>query len=507
MIPVGNTINPPPNALSQLSGILGIRQQQQQLQTGQYQQQSAQAESEQATAKNQALLAAQNLTKNAINDPSYFNDDGTPKTDKFQRDLTAVGGIYVQPYIGQMTDNFTGAVKNRAVIQGLRADQQAQLGERLGAFAADTNANRKSFKGLLENVRSVVGDDPAARDMIDDALMNAPPKTGKTDAEDSLALRQYARNLAVATQAHSAALSAPSTSDYTTTEGNIGQRQTNVMSPMGTGPVGAEVPQGPAPTIGQNTSQQPAVISGAGVRTLPSVGGGGGGASDRPSPTAPGYEVAGYGRALQDAQAYTTQVRNSDTQNYGVGTHVANVIRQLSKDTATGPGTKTWHTMLAGVSGITGAKIGDAGSDYRLINSYLDRQAAIAQQTMGIPNTNAGMEQAQTLSGTTALPGPALRNKNNLTQALIEGAHQFRQGMDKAAGLGPNPDPQKLNAFKAAWTANFDPNAYRLWTATHSGDKEELDNLQKELGTKGLKELSQKMRNLKALSTTGQLPP
>jgi hypothetical protein len=54
MTPVANQVNPPDptKGINTFSAILGIKQRQQQLQTGQYLQQTAQAESQQATQKN-----------------------------------------------------------------------------------------------------------------------------------------------------------------------------------------------------------------------------------------------------------------------------------------------------------------------------------------------------------------------------------------------------------------------------------------------------------------------
>jgi hypothetical protein len=130
MIPVGDAYPPPnPNqGLSTLSGFLGLQQQQQQLQT-----QTAQAQ--QATAQNKALLAAQSFTQNAAKDPSFLNEDGTPNVGKYQQGLNAVGGIYIQPYLSQMTSNFHEAVNTRQAIQNLAAAQNETITKGLQGLA------------------------------------------------------------------------------------------------------------------------------------------------------------------------------------------------------------------------------------------------------------------------------------------------------------------------------------------------------------------------------------
>jgi hypothetical protein len=228
-----------------------------------------------------------------------------------------------------------------------------------------------------------------------------------------------------------------------------------------------------------------------------------GGSSLGSNPT--NYAVAAVADAVKAGNELTNASRTND-RDYGTNVHISNVIRQLSKDTKTGPGTEMFHHMLAGSIKGLGQ---DAGADYQVIGSMLDRQAAMAQAAMGLPETNAGLQTSQSLSGSTQFAPEALQTKNNLTQALVEGAHQFRHGLDRVAGFEPITDKAaagKVRKFQAEWTDNFDPNAYRLWNAHQTNDADEIARLRKELSATEFKSLGQKMRNLKSLSETGHLP-
>lgn len=144
MIPVGNTIKPPDpmQGVNTLSSLIGVQQQQTQLaqqrqtlQTGQYLQATAQAESQQAGQKNRELQALAQLSQNAIKDPQYLNDDGSLNIQKFQQAATAVAPVYGPPSIGQITSNASEAAVIRKTLQGLSGDQNAVITNGLKGLA------------------------------------------------------------------------------------------------------------------------------------------------------------------------------------------------------------------------------------------------------------------------------------------------------------------------------------------------------------------------------------
>ena len=267
--PVGAQIQTPnpQQSLGMLSGILGIQQQQLGIQTGQANLQAAQATASQAGQQNRELRALSQFTIQAANDPTYKNLDGSLNTQKFQQDAIRVAPVYGQAYIGQATLNANEALRNRSALLALTNQQRETVGNALGAYAADPNANSEGFTSLTDYLRKI-SSDPGYQSAVNSLLMHAPQVTMLPDAKASQALRTFARNAAVQTGAPSAALSAPATSDYTQPgvngqPGAIGQRQTNPLSPMGLGAIGPGTPQGLAPT---QTPTYAGLVAGATAR-------------------------------------------------------------------------------------------------------------------------------------------------------------------------------------------------------------------------------------------------
>jgi hypothetical protein len=195
-------------------------------------------------------------------------------------------------------------------------------------------------------------------------------------------------------------------------------------------------------------------------------------------------------------------VRKADS-DYGQNQHVNDELIRLSKDTSTGPGTKAWHNTFGKLFGLGG---GNQIADYQKIGAYLDRQAAMSATQMGLPETNAGLQTAANLSGTTDYTPAALQTKVNLTSAMVEGAHQYRHGLDKVVGTGANQDLSKLQQFRAQWADNFDPNVFRAENALRRDDKKELAEIREEVGSRGMAELKRKSENLRRLEAGELLP-
>src|ERR1700733_11867223 len=128
--PVAAQIQPvdPMKGLSQLSSILQFRQQQQNLQTGAYQQQAVQAAAQQDQQKNQELQSLAQFTRSAAQDPQYHNPDGSLNVQKFQTDASAAAPTYGQAYIGQATSNANASIDNRKALLSLSNEQRATAG-------------------------------------------------------------------------------------------------------------------------------------------------------------------------------------------------------------------------------------------------------------------------------------------------------------------------------------------------------------------------------------------
>lgn len=492
------------SGLDLYSKILGIRQQKQALQTGQYaqQEQAASAQQQAQTAKQRANLANWDFTK-------YDDGTGVIDTAKAAKDsgLREAAGDSYPNLLQQLNGMRSAQLKGKQDYLGLQGAELDLYGKTVGGLATDEDVEAGNEAGKQKIINA-----------LSTAKENASPEYAQfldkhIQQLDGVQLPKTPNKLLINGVRTSQLQALDASSQVGATTGTPGSVQTTGgLQPTMTAPA---IAGGGTVTAGQaikNSTPPGTYVNAAGqVQYLPPGGAPGnrGGGSGAPSNGLGGnptnYAVDAVRDSVKAGNELTNAARTND-RDYGTNVHISNVIRQLSKDTKTGPGTEMFHRMLAGsVKGLGQ----DAGSDYQLIGSMLDRQAAMAQASMGLPETNAGLQTSQSLSGNTQFGPEALQTKNNLTQALVEGAHQFRHGLDKVAGFEPitNPDKAgKVRQFQAEWTDNFDPNAYRLWTAHKTNDADEIARLRKELSPSDFKALGQKMRNLKSLSETGHLP-
>ena len=221
----------------------------------------------------------------------------------------------------------------------------------------------------------------------------------------------------------------------------------------------------------------------------------------RPAPATAGGGTGGFVQPAPDAKAVGDSIEQARSAGdlAGLNRHINDQLLALSKDTSTGYGTKAWQSAIGALSG------GKFGADYQTIGGYLDRQAALAQRSMGLPETNAGLATAQGATATTEYSPQALQTKVKLADTLNTAAQQYRQGLDRTVGVGRNQDNSKYQAYRSAWAENFDPQVFAAENAIRRGDKEELAKIQQQEGPKGMAELARKTAALRALAS-GQLP-
>jgi hypothetical protein len=467
----------PMQGIQTLQGVLGIQAQKLDIQKGQQ-------ELQQVTQKNRELTNLASFTQKAMQDPAYKMPDGSPNIAKFQNDAMAVAPVYGQESIGRATENFRSAVNTRRDLQSLSGEQNKALSGFFQSVAGMENPTHDDILNAAGQARAN-NVDPAFNRALDRALMNFDPSLGPKD------IRKRA-GVAANTLGGMTGVTPTTVDTGAGVQGATANNYTGAITPAGTA-----VRRGLSPGVqiltDSNGKQyryntQTNQIEGQIGQPAPGTTQGQGGFT-QPIPNQ-GVKQ----QAIEDT-------RRADA-DYGVNRHVNDALLRLSQDTSTGPGTEVWHHVL----GALGAPVGSNNvSDYQTIGAYLDRQAALSAKQMGLPDTNAGLATAASLSGTTSYQPKALQTKVKLTDALVEGAHQYRQGLDRVIGTGPNQDLSRYDAYRAAWAQSFDPNVYRLENAVRRKDTEEVQSLKKELGPDGLKALAQKRRNLIQLSQ-GQIP-
>lgn len=173
--PVGAMVNAPnpQQGMQALSGILGIKQAQQNLQTGAYTQATAQAQSQQEQQKNQELQAAQQLALQGAKSGKYTNPDGTLNRQKMADDITTVAPTYGQERSTQLLSQANEVVQNQQAHQALSADQQKQMGNAFLGLAGKGGLSNSDVIDAVGNLRSN-NTDPKFNRMLDSMLTHLP---------------------------------------------------------------------------------------------------------------------------------------------------------------------------------------------------------------------------------------------------------------------------------------------------------------------------------------------
>lgn len=161
--PVAAMIRPPDpgQSINTLSGLYGIQQQRQALQTGQYQQATAQAESQQAQQKNQELQKVSALMQ-SVHDGAYRKSDGSLDRQKFADDVTTVAPAYGGPIATSALAQANEIVQNQKAKQDLTDSARASLGTVLTTLAKDPNTRRDDVLNGYTQWMQDHKDDPAA---------------------------------------------------------------------------------------------------------------------------------------------------------------------------------------------------------------------------------------------------------------------------------------------------------------------------------------------------------
>lgn len=188
---------------------------------------------------------------------------------------------------------------------------------------------------------------------------------------------------------------------------------------------------------------------------------------NRPGINAPGASWDAWKQSVAQAQSSVQGAREADAQ-YGNNMAIADQVRRLSEATKTGPGTPEWNRTIGLLTSRFGGSQGV--TNVQTLESFLDRQAATMREGMGLPQTNAGEEAARVIGGNVGMQGGALRAKNDYNEALAQGLHDYRTGLDHVEGFTGDASPSAVNRFKAQWAANYDPLAYEYKLAKERGD-------------------------------------
>lgn len=184
--PVASQPAPQGNGLNTLSSILGIQQQRQALQTGQYAQATAQAESQQAQQKNAELQAVGNLTKSAYTSGRYRAADGSFDNQKFAQDVNQVAPTYGGTIANEATSRAGEIYKNQQTLFNLESSKRTQLGETLGSLAGKQDVTQSDVIDTLEGLRQQHPDDKGLSRLLQSTQGMIPPNATGPQLQQTL---------------------------------------------------------------------------------------------------------------------------------------------------------------------------------------------------------------------------------------------------------------------------------------------------------------------------------
>lgn len=508
MIPVGDKIVPPSSqgAISSMSGILGLQQQRQQLQTGQQILQQEQLK----TGQQQGI---QSFFQNW--DPSeHVSDDGTTDLDSALQSSQFKAAGNAKPAIMQaLLDVKQKQLTAKNSLAGLNSDLTKQFGTAVGALADDpdvkadetdpatgVNAGRAKVDAFIQNFGKLSPDAQRVAGIYGPMAQHIPP--GKLSSAIA-ALQLQAQS---ASEQQAAQFPKP----------------TAISTPAGTSVYNAQ------PRTGIQPGQQPALTIANPPESIPGPGGtllnrnpGTGALSPAPvtGTTAAAPPPANKLQPLQrpginapraDQEAYQAQISQA-TQDVAGARDAANdpmngvqatrfrnqQILDLIPHATTGPGLRLLNTLASRLPG-------SSGDAYQDLEHYTAQNSAALAQKMGVPKTNLGAETGAAAAGNVERNPGALKEITKTNDALNTAFDLYNRGLQKVTGNGN--DLTRVNAYKQAFGNNLDVNAVRWADAYRRKDAEEITELTQKLGPQGIAAAQQRLRVLKSLSETGDMP-
>lgn len=513
--PVGAMIQPvsPTQGLSSLNSILGIRQAQQNLQTGAIAQQTALAQQQQQQQTTQQRQAAANFFQN-YDVASHIGPDGTLDLDQ----------ALTNPALKATGDAYPAIAKSIIDMKNAQLDAKSKL----ASLDSGVRQNFYQNVGGLSNDPDVKAGNQQGVGKVLDAIDRFGKSGGPDAARVADTYRPLVQNIAQAGQSGKLpevlsnwqlqALDAGKQREQTygtPTTINTGAAITGaVQAPPSAG--GGLSPAGPSIA----TQTPPANMYGPGGSILhvpgggaglPSTAGGGGAAPasaptgklialPRPGLNAPKADQDAYNAQIAAATQEVTGARNAanDPMNGVQSTRFRNQqILDLIPHADTGPGLRVLNTIASRLPG-------SSGDAYQDLEHYTAQNSAALAQKMGVPHTNLGAETAGAAAGNVERNPGALAEITKTNDALNTAFDLYNRGLQRVTNNGG--DMTKVNAYKQAFGNSLDVNAVRYADAYRRGDKAEIADLTKKLGPKGIAAAQQNLKVLKSLAGTGDLP-
>src|SRR5882672_12308842 len=330
MEPVAQNINPPDigKGIRNLSGILGIKQQQQNLQTGLYQQQTAAAQ-----ASQEAQTAAQRKALADVDWTKYLDENGVTDTDKVAKDpeLRRAAGDQYPAVLEQANKMRLSQTQGKRDYLSLNADQLSLYGQVIGGQATDPDVVAGNEAGVQKLIAATDrwGDEagPDARRLADSRIAGLKKLVGNMPKEknDTLTLGVRSAQLQANSAAKQLEITKPGGA-ATQTRAGLQERNVNPYAPQPVGsPVGVPMENVAPPGYVTATSGGPAAVGpgGSDPRVIgPQTGGRTPARPAGPSPTTSLRAPSGHAWTADDG-APGAFARPQDQENWNTATKAA----------------------------------------------------------------------------------------------------------------------------------------------------------------------------------------
>jgi hypothetical protein len=529
--------SPPPQSspIQTLSGLLGVQQQQQALQTGQATQSSAQSA---ASIAGQTAKENQNLAK-LIADPvgnGIANPDGTP-TDK-------AADIYMAAAPttwGQHYDNLVATAQRKVefnnTVNNLKTNERAEVANTVAGAASgaqspqdikDAVANLVATKQgtpLAADYQKISGLVNAQLDHVTQATQGRNPMPPGQEPWRTAALNIGRSVLPASGTVGAGGIATGQLADINA--GGVDYQGVRAPALQGGGFAAGSMVQNTLPPqmVTYPNKQLGQVGGGAGAITpmnsnyFTSAATPGGGAGrhapppgppvpppqsklqplQRPDRNAPAADQENYQHQIQGAgQEYSAVSQAANDPFNGVqATRFRNQqVIDLAPHANTGPGMKVLNAMASRLPG-------SSGDAYQDLEHYAAQNSAALAKLMGVPGTNMGQETAAAAAGNIERNPGALMEITKTNDAMNTAMDLYNRGLSKVTNNGS--DMSKVPAYKQAFGQNIDVNALRWADAHRRGDKQEIQQLQQKAGPQGIAGYTQKLNTLKSLAATGDL--
>ena len=505
MTPVADQIKVPDanQSLHTISNMLGMKQQQQTIQSNNYELQKQQD--------------TQDFFKNF--DPlSHVGADGTIDIDSSLQDPNfKKAGAAKTTIMQSLLDLKNHSLQNKQALATLNGAVVGQMDTQLGALqsdgdvSADTidpetgiNAGRAKLSAFFDNFEKQSPDAARIAQIYRPMIEHVPQ--GKLSG----ALR------ALQLQAESAREQIDTTSptpQFVQTKKGVQGVNANANAPMPVGTLMGKPVQNTLPPGIVVDNQGAPRVYGAGGAGLPSAGGGGAPQTPpppnklqpltRPQPFAPKVDQENYNNQISSARETVTTASSvaNDPMNGVQATRFRNTrILDLIPHARTGGiGSKAWNQ----IESILPREF-QSGDAYQDLEHYTAQNSASLAKTMGVPSTNMGAQTASAAAGNVDRNPGALAEITKTNDALNTAFDLYNRGLQKVSGNGN--DNSRVNSYKQAFGQALDINAMRWADAHRRGDQEEQDAIAKSVGKEGMKRINQSLRIIKSLASTGDLP-